>query len=183
MAEYFWGPIFQFGKLRLGSNLTIDGVFVQYNSQRLFRSIIDVFCKNKMMQNKYHCYAIYTKPAYHLFGLIKRREVLLVKLQDIDHALGEVKDYLNIDTYCSYQTILTVRSSDIELIEKYTKRIAIHKENFPYQTEYYKIRQPFGTNKNCLQACGPIFDSREYDYYRDFCDFCRGIIITDTRAK
>lgn len=183
MAESIWSPVFQLGKLRLGSNLTIDGALVQYNSQRLFKSIIDVFCRNKMMQNKYQCYAVYTKPAYHLFGLIKGREVLLVKLQDVDHASGEIKDYLNIDTYCSYQTILAVRSSDVELIEKYTKRITIRKENFPNQTEYYKIKQLLGTNKNCFQACGPIVDSREYDYYRDFCDFCRGIIITDTKPK
>lgn len=182
MAESIWGPIFQSGKLKLRGNLSIDGVIVQYSSQRLFESIIDVIYKNKTMRDKYYCYAIYTKPAYRLFGLIKSREVIFVKISDIDCALKEVKDYLNIETYCSYQTLFVTHASNVDLLKKHTKRIAAKNENPPFQTEYYKIKHLFGPSTNSFRACGSIYDSRDYYYYRDFCDFCRGIIITDMKS-
>lgn len=181
MTESIWGPIFQTGKLKLRGNLSIDGVIVQYSSQRLFKSIIDVLNKNTAMRDKYYCYAVYMRPTYHLFGLIESRDVIFVKLSDVDHVLGKVKDYLDTDTDCLCQTFVT-RANNVNLIKKHAKRVIVHKEKSSYQTEYYKIKHLFGPSTNSLQACGSIYDSRDYCYYRDFCDFCRGIIITDMKS-
>ena len=182
MTESIWGPIFQTGKLKLRGNLSIDGVIVQYSSQRLFESIIDAFYKNTTMRDKYYCYAVYTKPVCCLFGLIKSKEVFLVKLSDVNYVSREVRDYLNIETYYSYQTLFVTHASNVDLLKKHTKRIIAKNEHPPFQTEYYKIKHLFGPSTNSFQACGSIYDSRDYYYYRDFCDFCRGIIITDMKS-
>lgn len=180
MAESIWGPIFQIGKLRLKSNLIIEGAFIQFNSQRLFTYINSRFF-NSAMQYKYAAYAVYTKPTYRLFGLIKNKETILVKLSDVDPVSGEIKDYLGIDTYCSYQGIFVIHPDDKYLIMKHAKRIDVLNNNdiSLLRSEYYKIKHLLGINANSFQICGPMFDN----YYRDFCDFCRGVIITDMSPK